>query len=254
MTLLKEAIEIAKRNKIDNSVQKEIIEKIYAGYLEEDKDRQKKAFAPSGLFYGSGACARRWVISFKNGWYEQKATPLNIATMRSGTAAHERIQSAMLKTGIATEVEIPVQLDSPPINGFADAKIVHDKTYLCEIKTTKQQNFDYRKNTNKIADYHLAQMLFYMYILEINDGIILYESKDSHEIHAIIFEMTPEYREWVEQSLEWCRRVWGAYEKGEVPKRSFRVGSRVCQSCPVEKRCLEMEDGIEKFERLSLPE
>lgn len=231
---------------------KEIIAKIYEGYLDEKDNsfRKKKSFAPSGLFYGSGACAKRWYLSFEGGMYDSKAAPLQLANMKNGIKSHERIQEAMLKSGAAKEVEIEVRLDDPPIFGFADALMDHaDIEYVGEIKTTSHKNFEYRVNTNKIASYHLGQMLIYMYILGINHGVVIYESKDTNELHAITFEMTDEYRTEIEGVLEWCREVWALSEAGTMPKRSFRVGSKVCQSCPVEERC-ELADGTIKVERL----
>jgi len=74
---------------------KDIVAKIYKGYMEEDSWKQKKSFAPSGLFYGSGACSRRWVLSFKGNYYESKATPLEFARMKRGTASHGDIEEAM---------------------------------------------------------------------------------------------------------------------------------------------------------------
>jgi CRISPR/Cas system-associated exonuclease Cas4 (RecB family) len=251
MATLSQLLSEAKEAKNLQLPSKEIIEKIYLGYL-DDKDnswKKKKSFAPSGLFYGSGACARRWYLSFDGGMYDSKTTPMQLANMKNGIKSHERIQEAMLKSGVATEVEIEVKLEDPPIFGFADAKIVHDDEYVGEIKTTSHKNFEYRRNTNKIADYHLGQMLIYMYILGINKGIVIYESKDTNELHGITFEMTEEYREQVEGILEWCRKVWAMHQNEEMPARGFRKDSKVCKSCPVEERCDMIEGGI-KVERL----
>lgn len=231
---------------------KEIIAKIYEGYL-DDSDisvRKKKSFAPSGLFYGSGACAKRWFVSFREGLYDSKVQPLQSANMKNGILSHGRIQEAMLKSGVAKEIERKVTFEDPPIFGFADAIVEWaDLEAVGEIKTTSHRNFEYRRTTNKIADYHLGQLLLYMYILGINYGVIIYESKDTNELHAISFEMTDEHRAAVEKILEWCRKVWEMSENDIMPKRSFRKDSKVCKSCPVEVRCNE-EDGTVKVERL----
>lgn len=251
MASLSELIKEAKVAKNVDLPAKEIIAKIYTGYLDEGDNswKKKKSFAPSGLFYGSGACAKRWFLSFKGGMYDSKVEPLQSANMKNGIKSHERIQEAMLKSGVAKEIERRVVLDDPPIFGFADAIIDWDEEYVGEIKTTSHQNFEYRRNTNKIADYHLGQMLIYMYVLGIHKGIVIYESKDTNELHGITFEMTPEHREQVEAILEWCRKVWQMYQDDIMPKRSFRKDSKVCKSCPVELRCNEL-DGEVKVERL----
>ena len=243
---LSEMIAEAQQARAATGPAKKLVEKIYSGYLdEEDKFRQKKSFAPSGLFYGSGACAKRWYLSFVGGNFEAKTSALSVASMRNGIASHERIQNAMKNAGVAKEVERPVRMDSPPVFGFADAILEFDgREYVGEIKTTTHQNFEYRRKTGKIADYHLGQMLIYMYILGIDLGVVLYESKDTNELYAITIEMTPAYREWVKEVLEWCREVWDMYEKGIMPKRSFRVNSKVCKTCPLEQVCNEADGDV----------
>jgi hypothetical protein len=251
MSILKQVLDDRRKK---DTVAQEIVAAIYSGYLPErpEKVRQKKSFAPSGLFYGSGACGRRWVLSFQQGIHEDKADPRQIANMQNGSLAHGRIQSAMQKAGIVTDIEREIRMEDPPIFGYADAIIQYIKEYVGEIKTTSHANFEYRRTSNKIASYHLGQILLYMYIEKIHDGIIIYESKDTNELFAITLEMTDEYLEWVEYVLDWCRDVWRLYENDIMPKRSFRVGSKVCASCPVEKRCDLAEIGTTKVDRLKL--
>lgn len=225
-----------------------IVEKIFEGYVGEDEIwRQKSSFAPSGVFYGSGTCAKRWFLSFNGGIFESKADALSIAGMKNGIDSHARIQSAMLKSGVAKEIEVKLTLEDPPIYGYADAL---DDDTVYEIKTTKHKNFEYRRNTNKIADYHLAQVLLYMYITGLNKGVVIYESKDTNEMHAIPFEMTDDYRALVKSILDWMMNVWAMYKEDVMPARSYRKGSKVCAGCPVEKLCDE-KDGKVAMERLN---
>lgn len=253
MSVLKQVME--SKRKIETDADR-IVAKIYEGYLPDnsEKVRQKRSFAPSGLFYGSGACGRKWVLAFQEGIHEDKSNPRQIANMKNGILAHGRIQDAMRKSGIAVDIEREIRLDDPPIFGYADAVIEFMKLYIGEIKTTSHANFEYRKLSGKIAAYHLGQVLLYMYIEKIDDGIVIYESKDTNELFAITIEMTEEYREWVEYVLDWCRNVWGLYENDIMPKRSFRAGSKVCAGCPVEKRCDVAEIGTAKVDRLKLIE
>lgn len=255
MTLLADAIAEAKQHKRKpDAISQELIDSVYSGYIKHEKDkwRKKVSFAPSGLVYGSGACAKRWYLQFDGVVHESKSEPISIAGMRNGIASHERIQEAMRDSGIVKEIERVVQSTDPPIFGYADAILtLNGEDYVCEIKTTKHSNFEYRVRTNIIASYHLLQVLLYMYVLNISKGVVLYESKDTNELHAITIEMTDEYRRWVEDVLRWCRTVYEMYQNGEMPKRSFRAGSKICKSCPVEQECLK-KDGIIKVPRLSV--
>lgn len=250
---LNQMLSDAKSAQVDTTIADEMVSRFYEGYLEPDNQwKVKKSFAPSGLFYGSGACAKRWFLSFKGTEFASKAGPLNYAIMKHGTASHERIQEAMLKSGAAQEVEKVIRLQSPPIFGYADVILEHDGlVYVGEIKTTGHQNFEYRRKTNKIAQYHLAQVLLYAHILGIPRGVVIYESRETLELHAITFEVTEELAALAESILNWCKEVWALHEANTMPKRSFRKGSKVCKSCPVEVAC-NKEDGDVKVERLSI--
>jgi PD-(D/E)XK nuclease superfamily len=241
----------AKEARNESLPAKEIIEKIYSGYMEEDNWKQKKSFSPSGLFYMNGKCARRWVLSFQGNYYESKATSSNFANMKSGIKAHERIQEAMQNAGITNSIEHKVELDDPPILGYADGVIIHnDERYVAEIKTTSSRNFEYRVLTNKIADYHMGQILIYMVILGVTKGIIIYENRDTNKLHGITIDMTPEYAQYILDVLQWCREVWAMYKSDDLPIRSFRKDSKVCKSCPVEIACDESPVGKTAIRRL----
>jgi hypothetical protein len=228
----------AKQARNDSLPAQEIIEKIYSGYMEEDSYKQKKGFAPSGLFYGSGACARRWVLSFQGNLYETKAGPLEFARMKAGTKSHERIEEAIAKSGVAKEIELELHSEDPPIHAYADAVIdFNEVVYVGEIKTTTHENFEYRRNTNKIADYHLGQLLVCMRLAKIDKGLLIYESTKTNEMHGIIVDMTEIHSQYVDAIMEWCREVWTMYQENILPHRSFRKGTKVCSKCPVEVAC-----------------
>lgn len=241
----------AKQAKNQSLPAREIIEQIYTGYMEEDSWKQKKAFAPSGLFYGSGACARRWVLSFQGNLYESKAGPLDFARMKAGTKGHERIEDAISKSGVAKEIELELHSEDPPIHAYADAVLdFNDTIYVGEIKTTTHENFEYRRNTNKIADYHLGQLLVCMRLAKIDKGIIIYESTKTNEMHGIIVEMTQDNLQYINAVLDWCRQVWSMYQNNELPVRAFRKGTKVCSKCPVEKACDVSDLGTKNIGKL----
>jgi CRISPR/Cas system-associated exonuclease Cas4 (RecB family) len=255
MSFMKDTLAEARRIREITAPGASIVEAIYAGYMNEgDAFKQKTSFAPSGLFYGSGSCSKRWVLAFRGGVFESKVQPLNVASMRNGIASHERIQEAMRNASSAirdVSIELPVTLKTPPISGYADGLLTYEgEQYVVEIKTTTHKNFEYRKSTLKVSDYHLGQILIYMHILDVPSGVIIYESKDTNELFAITVKMTDEYRDWVKEILKWCSEVWDMYQNGSLPKRSFRIDSKVCKSCPLEQVC-EGADGDIAFRRLN---
>ena len=80
----------------------EVIEKIESGYLVNDRDtfKTKKSFSPSTLVYGHGACPRYWYLAFHGAEFNDVVTPHQVANMRNGSLAHERIQQAIADAGI----------------------------------------------------------------------------------------------------------------------------------------------------------
>jgi hypothetical protein len=253
VTGLAKLLDEARQQRSESFEARNLVEKIYEAYMEPDEVyRQKHSFAPSSLFYGSGTCAKRWFLSFRGGTFENKTTPLSVAGMKNGIDSHARIQAAMLKSGVASAIEVKVTNDDPPILGYIDAILVlsDESEALGEIKTTKHSNFEYRVRTNKISDYHVAQILPYMRIKKLDKAIVIYESKDTNELHPIAFNMTDEYNALTDSIFDWMRRVWQMHIDDIMPARSYRKGSKVCAGCPVEKLCNE-KDGVVSVERLN---
>lgn len=228
---------------------KRLIATIEAGYIANNKPevRQKKSFSPSTLVYGHGACPRYWYLAFAGTEFYEERIPYEVANMQSGTLNHGRIQQAIVDAGIAVEIEKKLITSDPPIFGFADAIIQWgEEQPVMEIKTMREESFGYRKFA-KAPNYHVMQLVIYMYILRKNLGILLYESKNTHELHAIAIEMTPEREAWVEHAFSWMREVRDAWENNRLPQKPYRSNSKICKKCPVNTTCASTEKGIIKI-------
>lgn len=231
---------------------KALIEKIESGYIaNKGKEfKQKKSFSPSTLVYGHGACPRYWFLAFTGAEFDESHTPYDIANMASGTDGHERIQKAIEAAGIMVEKEKRVMAADPPIFGFADAVIQWEEEQpVVEIKTMREESFAYRKHA-KPPNYHLMQLIIYMKILMKKYGILLYESKNSHELHAITVEVTDEYKAWADYAFDWMKKVRAQYESGEIPQKPYRSNSKICKGCPLAATCAVSERGSTKIDPL----
>jgi CRISPR/Cas system-associated exonuclease Cas4 (RecB family) len=148
------------------------------------------------------------------------------------------------------EEEKRIISQDPPIFGFADAVIQWgEEQPVVEIKTMKEESFAYRKHA-KPPNYHLMQLIIYMKVLGKKLGVLLYENKNSHELHAIAVEPTDEYKAWGEYAFDWMRKVRSQWEGGEIPQKPYRSNSKVCKKCPLQKACAEAPKGKEKIEPL----
>ena len=234
----------------------QIIEDAYASY-NEVVETKKKSFAPSKIGFGSGRCPRYWYIAFDGAPFDDPKDPKSIANMKSGIDAHERIGELLKRSSLKIEsLEYPLEYSDPPIFGFVDVIIDRaGERVVGEIKTTSAESFTRRRSTMKAPDYHLIQILIYMYVLESTSGFFLYENKNTHEILLVPVYMTDENKKLVEDTFEWMRAARKAWEDRVLPTRPFTKRSKECKDCPVSAVCWESDkygDGDADVEPLRL--
>jgi CRISPR/Cas system-associated exonuclease Cas4 (RecB family) len=222
---------------------KEFGEKLEAAYLtldNRDKFTTKKSFAPSSVGYGKGNCPRYWFYAFNGVEFVEDNDALSKANMMYGTEAGKRIAALLDEAGLLIEAEVEVKHEDPPIGGFMDALVMwQDEEIICEVKTTKQDQFSHRAATMKVPTYQLIQLLTYMKIFKKDKGFFLTENKNTGELLIVPIKMTKEREELIERVWAWMREVHDNAINGELPTRPFTQSSFECKSCPVKKTCWE---------------
>ncbi len=238
-----------------------LIEKIQSGYTIKrvDKFQTKKTFAPSTIAYSHGECPRYWYLAFEGAIFEDNADAYGAANMTAGTKSHERIQQAMMDSGIAEiyesedgpTTEFKIINNDPPIFGYGDAMINWEGEQIVgEIKTMLNEGFEYRKKTLKPKTGHLIQLLIYMKILKKSKGVLIYENKNNHELLVLPVEVTDYYRQWVDQTFQWMRDVRKAWTDKTLPTKNYRSNSKICKTCPIQKACDAAGSGVVKLKSL----
>lgn len=239
-----------------------LIEKINSGYIakQEPKYTKKKTFAPSSLVYGHGECPRYWYFAFEGNIFESNNDAYDVANMTAGVKSHDRIQQAMLDSGIAKQyldddnnptTEFRVTHSDPPIFGWGDAMLViDDEEIIGEIKTMKSEAFENYKVKGEPADYHVKQLIIYMKVLKKAKGVLIYENKNNHDLLVFPIEVTNKYKEWIDRTFEWMRLVHKSWKNQELPQKNYRSNSKICKNCPVKTVCNTSEPGIVKIESL----
>lgn len=173
--------------------------------------------------------------------------------MSNGSTSHDRIQKAMENAGILIEKEIKIVNDKPPIFGFCDVVLDWEgKRIPGEIKTIREEAFNYRKVSGTPADYHTAQLLIYMRQLKEDLGCVIYESKNSHELLIIPVEMTKEYSDWLDYLYNWMDEVHTSWTDGKLAKKAYRSNSKVCKGCPIKDDCAKAKAGTETIGKLEM--
>lgn len=211
-----------------------------------DEEVKKTGFSPSALVWGDGKCARRWHLLFDGASWYSEDTAVSIDRMRAGTDGHERIQKRLEEGPLKVRIEENLRMKNPPLNSYCDAVIeTEDKVIPLEIKTVGDMAFEARKTSQKPAHYHITQLLLYMHILDTDEGIILYENRDSFHKLAIPIYMTDEYRTYIAELIDWMTVVYGSHEDGMLAKvfKGRRKNSRMCASCPVRQACDDAREG-----------
>lgn len=235
----------------------ELINQGYLASRREPSDRAKKSFAPSGIGYGAGTCARRWFYDFSGGIFrEDNNDSTGIANMAYGTEAHERLQNVFKETGIVVEVEREVKSDDPLIFGFADLIIKwQGEEAVGEIKTTTQESFVSKAAKQQGAGYQLLQVLIYMKVLGLNKGFLIYENKNQQNLLIIPVTWNEENTKLIDDTFEWMRLVRATFEAGTKPTRPFKSEkSVVCKTCPFKTHCWsDTEDGVADIKPLVVP-
>ena len=225
----------------------------YESERSETQFKTKKSFSPSTVGYGYGTCARYWTIAFSGADFTDTFTATGIASMENGTMAHERIQKRIENIGILKEHEREILSEDPPIRGFADSIVEYKgKDIIIEIKTIKSANYIQRENEGQPSDSHLLQLLIYMYVENIDEGIVLYENKDTHDLLAVPVEMSEKNKEYIEYVLQWMRDVHSAWKNNEQVKRGYTKSTWACKSCPVSDLCNSMEPTGIKIDNLKV--
>jgi CRISPR/Cas system-associated exonuclease Cas4 (RecB family) len=216
----------------------ELLAKAYLKQRRESKYTKKETFSPSSLGYGNATCARYWKIAFDGADFVEKGDALGIAIMSNGTFGHTRIEQVFKDAGIVEETEKEMRLQDPPIRGYIDLIVNFDgERMVGEIKTTRTEAYQHRYLTGKPKENNLLQLLIYMKAENCRWGFLFYEDKNTQEFMIIPVEMTPENEAFLEECLDWLRKVRAAWEDGEVPNRPFRKNNKICAACPVQLTC-----------------
>lgn len=219
----------------------EILENAYLAQRRETKWTQKTTFSPSSIGYGKATCARYWYHAFTGAEFDESATDaLGVANMSYGSDAHARIEGLLEQAGVLLDKEVEITLEDPPVRGYADVLIDWPDfgEVIGEIKTTRQEMFEWRRSTMKPATYHMYQILLYMKARNKKMGFLLYENKNDQSFLVIPVEWNAANEKYLEDALEWLRLVRRAWEAGEVPNRGFPTArNKNCRECPVRATC-----------------
>jgi CRISPR/Cas system-associated exonuclease Cas4 (RecB family) len=150
-------------------------------------------------------------------------------------------------------MEFRVKTDDPPFDGYGDVMIDYKGERLVgEIKTIRNDEFEYRKINRRPKMAHLMQLLLYMKVWKMRKGVMIYENKNTHELLTLPVVVSEHYRAWAEEVFEWMKLVYKNWQEKQLPEIPYRSNSKICKVCPIQKACAEAGDGTIKIKPMRL--
>jgi len=276
--LLEQVMTKSTKKKVTNSEEDEnfvegLPTAINAGYLVKTKTRfvKKNNFSASSLAYGAGECPRYWTLAFDGQITYDNSDAMGVANRTQGTLGHGRIQEAIEASGLLAQdmefdpiprkysqqthpaMEFRVKTDDPPFDGYGDVMIDYKGERLVgEIKTIKNDEFEYRKINRRPKMAHLMQLLLYMKVWKMRKGVMIYENKNTHELLTLPVVVSEHYRAWAEEVFDWMKLVYKNWQEKQLPEIPYRSNSKICKVCPIQKACAEAGDGTIKIKPMRL--
>jgi CRISPR/Cas system-associated exonuclease Cas4 (RecB family) len=276
--LLEQIMTKSTKKKVTNSEEDEkfvegLPTAINAGYLVKTKTKfvKKNNFSASGLTYGAGECPRYWTLAFDGQITYDNSDAIGVANRTQGSLGHGRIQEAIEASGLLAQdlqmdpiprkydqqthpaLEFRVKTDDPPFDGYGDVMIDYKGERLVgEIKTIRNDEFEYRKINRRPKMAHLMQLLLYMKVWKMRKGVMIYENKNTHELLTLPVVVSEHYRAWAEEVFEWMKLVYKNWQEKQLPEIPYRSNSKICKVCPIQKACAEAGDGTIKIKPMRL--
>jgi CRISPR/Cas system-associated exonuclease Cas4 (RecB family) len=276
--LLEQIMTKSTKKKVTNSEEDEnfvegLPTAINAGYLVKTKTKfvKKNNFSASSLTYGAGECPRYWTLAFDGQITYDNSDAMGVANRTQGTLGHGRIQEAIEASGLLAQdlemdpiprkysqqthpaMEFRVKTDDPPFDGYGDVMIDYKGERLVgEIKTIRNDEFEYRKINRRPKMAHLMQLLLYMKVWKMRKGVMIYENKNTHELLTLPVVVSEHYRAWAEEVFDWMKLVYKNWQEKQLPEIPYRSNSKICKVCPIQKACAEAGDGTIKIKPMRL--
>ena len=204
----------------------------------EQSKRPAKTFHASSLVTEpKDFCARRKIYDYLQSDKKKAIQSELSATTRkvfyNGNIHHAKWQSLFLSAKVADKIEVTHYSKKWHLTGTPDAIIwLHNKLYVCEIKTMNTYIFKKTKSVPKAA---MIQANIYMYLTGIPRAVVLIDDKNDHNIKTFWIDFDPTV---IYTYLSQHAEVIYYYKKKKIPPKtcvsSLDLLAKKCKYC---ERC-----------------
>ena len=121
------------------------------------------------------------------------------------------------------------------ISGNVDTILnINDCNYVIKIQPVCEDNFE-QINTKGAIKKHVVELIVYMWLTELKDGILLYENKNTNKY--VVFHIKP-YDPIIKAVLKKCLALMENKIQGILPERPYKVvDANECKLCEFSKQC-----------------
>lgn len=203
-------------------------------YLEKVKPltgkRMMRKFHPSTIGY----CERKSVFEMMMLPHAPVSAKIQ-RVFENGHSFHERFEKMFDEMGILIEAEKIIESDE--ISGRTDAWIkINSEDFLVELKSASNFSFEWMQKKNEPKIQHVEQLMLYLHLTDINNGIILVENKDTQDLLEFVVRYDPviamELMQRVYRRIEYAqKRIAPPIPEGYTPACSE------CSYCPFSFYC-----------------
>lgn len=205
-----------------------LIELIDKYYQDKRKDRAQEHFYISD----AGKCPRAIYFSMK-GYPKKEKEPRILRIFDRGDIIHQRLMANFWSIPeirvVASEIDIP---SKELFHGRADVIIsVNDKLYVVDMKSSS--DFKFQKLTEPEKP-HQYQVQLYMHYFKIEQGILLYENKNTQALKE--FEL--------KYDADLCKKIINDFktlkyqiENEILPPKPQNLEAWECEYCDFKEEC-----------------
>ena len=160
------------------------------------------------------------------------------------------------KNGYKVELQVPVRDEKLDLSGYADMVITtSEKRIVYEIKSIHSRAFWHMEREGGAAEHYKLQLFAYLYMLNIDEGRLLYISKDDLAISEyVVLRNNKKLEVEFLREMEILNRAWRDKKPPKPEPTIIKEGNKYkinwkAKYCSYHHHCLNDENWLEKAKK-----
>lgn len=212
---------------------KELIDEFYVINNKPTLKDRNNFHATEAMF-----CRRKLFYRF-NKTPTEPFEPHLLRTFEGGHNFEDSVFKVFNSIGIIENREIVLPNNNYNISGRADFVIkLGEKKYVVELKTINAEGFRELELTEKCSKYHYYQLQCYLFLLGIQQGILLYQCKNTNKLKEFIIALD---NSCISKILANFDSAKDFITNNILPARDFGPNSIECKFCEFNTICWKEE-------------